>query len=56
MKLADPLPPDLFEPDGPDDSVDEIIDLTDRRRVFLHLVFGVRVPAASADGVFSRPR
>jgi hypothetical protein len=36
------------DPDG----IDEIIDLTDRRRVLLRAVFGVSVPPATADAVF----
>ena len=34
------------------DVIDEIIDLTDRRRVLLHLVFGVTVPPPVVDHVF----
>ena len=34
------------------DVIDEIIDLTDRRRVLLHLVFGVTVPPPVVDDVF----
>ena len=38
---------------------DEIIDLTDRRRVLLHVLLGVDVEADDADAVFDgelRPR
>ena len=31
---------------------DEILDLTDRRRVFLHTVLGVEVPPDDVDAVF----
>ena len=34
------------------ETVDEIIDLTDRRRVFLHTVLGVEVPPDDVDSVF----
>lgn len=34
---------------------DEIIDLTDRRRVFLHALFGLAVDSATADAVFTAP-
>jgi hypothetical protein len=45
------------EPDEParddlDETVDEIIDLTDRRRILLHALFGVAVPPSAADAVF----
>lgn len=56
MELAYPLPPVLANEDEPDDAVDDIIDLTDRRRVLLHLLFGVTVPVPSVDAVFSRRR
>ena len=36
----------------PPDVIDEIIDLTDRRRVLLHLVFGVTVSPPVVDHVF----
>ena len=35
--------------------VDEIIDLTDRRRVFLHTILGVEVPPDAVDAVFDLP-
>ncbi|MDE0803785.1 MAG: hypothetical protein OSA99_10710 [Acidimicrobiales bacterium] len=34
------------------DGTDGVIDLTDRRRVLLHVVFGVDVPATITDVVF----
>ena len=45
------------EPDEPDrgdlhETVDEIIDLTDRRRILLHALFGVSVPPSAVDAVF----
>jgi hypothetical protein len=44
-------------PPGPtpqlDDGFDEIIDLTDRRRVLLRALFGVVVPPDAADAVFT---
>lgn len=45
------------ESDDPDvvdlvETVDEIIDLTDRRRILLHTLFGVAVPPSAADAVF----
>lgn len=50
--VADPSASDR-EP--PDEVVDDIIDLTDRRRVLLHAVFGVQVPPPAADEVFATP-
>lgn len=35
---------------------DEIIDLTDRRRVLLRTLFGVVVPPDAADAVFTGDR
>lgn len=34
------------------EAVDEIVDLTDRRRVFLHTILGVAVPRDDVDAVF----
>lgn len=34
------------------DGTDGVIDLTDRRRVLLQVVFGVDVPATITDAVF----
>jgi hypothetical protein len=46
------LPPSPGSPQARPDEIDEIIDLTDRRRVLLHLVFGVTVPTPVVDHVF----
>ena len=48
MSIAHVLPP------GPSEAgtFDEILDLTDRRRVFLRTIFGVSVPPDAADSVF----
>lgn len=62
MALAPP-PSDtagVAHPSGSDreplaEIVDDIIDLTDRRRVLLHAVFGVQVPPPAADEVFAMP-
>lgn len=56
MELAYPLPPTLADEDETDDPVDEIIDLTDRRRVLLHMLFGVTVPVPAVDDVFTLRR
>lgn len=46
-----PLP--MLEPAG-DEWPDEIVDLTDRRRVLVRVVLGVDVPASAADAIFDR--
>jgi hypothetical protein len=46
------LPPSSGTTVDRPDGIDEIIDLTDRRRVLLHLVFGVTVPPPVVDHVF----
>ncbi len=40
-------------PEDPEQPFDEIIDLTDRRRVMLHAVLGVDVDPDTADAVFA---
>ncbi|WP_436794416.1 hypothetical protein [Actinospongicola halichondriae] len=37
------------------DDTDGVLDLTDRRRVLLQVVFGVDVPATVTDEVFTPP-
>ncbi len=37
------------------DGTDGVLDLVDRRRVLLHVVFGVDVPATATDEVFTPP-
>ena len=37
------------------DDTDGVLDLTDRRRVLLQVVFGVDVPPTVTDEVFSAP-
>ncbi len=34
---------------------DDVVDLTDRRRLLLHAVFGLDVPRQLADAVFEAP-
>lgn len=34
---------------------DDVVDLTDRRRLLLHAVFGVDVPRQQVDAVFEAP-
>jgi len=34
---------------------DDVVDLTDRRRLLLHAVFGVDVPRVRVDQVFAAP-
>lgn len=46
---------DSEEPEIELDGTDGVIDLTDRRRVLLQVVFGVDVPATVTDEVF-RPK
>ncbi len=42
--------------EDPEIVADEIIDLTDRRRVMLHAVLGVTVDGETADAVFAVER
>lgn len=46
-------PADSAEPEIELDGTDGVLDLTDRRRVLLQVVFGVDVPPAELDEVFS---
>jgi hypothetical protein len=53
MALLHPLSADLAsDADGRDLLADEIIDLTDRRRLLLRAVLGVEVEPDFADAVF----
>lgn len=45
-------PPPVTTPQETPEAIDEIIDLTDRRRVLLHTLFGVEVAPDAADLVF----
>ena len=57
MALSDTRIPKLAEPeDDPLPPADEIIDLTDRRRVLLQAVLGVDVEPGFADAVFDPAR
>ena len=47
--IAPVLPATPEEPEAP---FDEIIDLTDRRRVMIHTVLGLDVDRDTADAVF----
>lgn len=53
MTISPPPFPDLSEvgPDWPD----EVVDLTDRRRLLVLAVLGVDVPRSHADAVFQVP-
>ena len=53
MPLTHTSPSGTADADEPDTAVDEIIDLTDRRRVLLHALFGFSVDSDTADAVFS---
>lgn len=51
------VPPATDAADADDRNLasDEIVDLTDRRRVMLHAVFGFAVDSEQADAVFAAP-
>ena len=46
---------EIAEDDLELDDTDGVLDLTDRRRVLLQVVFGVDVPPTVTDEVFSAP-
>lgn len=46
---------EIAEDDLELDDTDGVLDLTDRRRVLLQVVFGVDVPPTVTDEVFSGP-
>ena len=46
---------EIAEDDLELDDTDGVLDLTDRRRVLLQVVFGVDVPRTVTDEVFSGP-
>ncbi len=54
MRLLHDPRTDVAPADDRDLAADEIIDLTDRRRVLLLAVLGVRVDSDTADAVFER--
>ena len=53
MTLTNTTPVGAIPADQRDPAADEIIDLTDRRRVLIRALFGLSVDSDTADAVFT---